>query len=99
MRGNISRAFGGVKGANLELLVLEQTKRLTGHALERLRLFEGISEWELMPYLDDAIMGVLFMVTCRWVRDGMVLSTETVAKLFAEYALLTRQIDMKRFPA
>lgn len=80
----------------LDLLLLEQIQQLIAQALIRGRGFEGIAEWELSPYLGDAITGVLFMVSCRWVRDGMVIPAETLAKLVARYSVLSREIEYER---
>lgn len=89
--------FQALKDPNLELVVSAITKGLIKRAILQIHDFEDLSEWELQPYLDDVIAGVLFSLTHRWVQGGMVISTEAIAKLFAEYALLTRKIGLGRF--
>ncbi|MEM7800332.1 MAG: TetR/AcrR family transcriptional regulator [Chloroflexota bacterium] len=84
--------FQLIDGTDLDLLILAQTRNLMQRAIARAKEFDDVSESEPTPYLDEPITGVLFALTCWWVRDGMKLPIEEIAKVFVSYGSVTRQM-------
>lgn len=82
-----------LSGPSRDLFLFDQTNSLVADVSSRgedLGIFDGES---MDPYLLDALSGVLFMLTRRWLNTGRDVPLAEVAHIFAAYGALTRELQ------